>query len=569
MQTFFANPLKFPPGTVLVVEVNKSLKLDLRNFVQLQQANAEYVAWWDFGTDNVVRQSGNSSTGNDGSNTGNAPAGEFYINQKFPTVGVFTLRMLVDIGNAYWERFQWEFQVACQAGDVKPGGAIEYLAATHATFDLPGGPRHVIIPLPKWSSDAYDSYFPPDFAEKPSDGELSGPEIFNRGLEVFSRQFQQCYAYGFGRIPVPSEQQVRGVHVHMLAESMIYGTNTTLLGDLTALELRMREALSNRDQADALTAIKPNLDLIFAMSPDLSELSRVNLVGGNILVPGKRTIRALDVATWRRYAIGAVDESKTFGGYTSATPPVSTAMTLKDWRQYQGQFDRELPEFDMGAAWRWEVTQAIHQAVSAMYTTFAELGSSTIGPNGRPWSMDDSCVLFTAAPGSDTVSLRIYDTAQLFWAQLTLAKSGPDGHIELNQMADLAADLKLGGNGYVAARVVGVMNVGEANQDIPHVFDVQHVEDALNGALFAYVPSIMALPPGVSTFREVVGTDAAKTLGPDGTSYVTATGPDATASTVGVPAIKMPDGKDVWSSLRPHALFVTLNGAMTPVARRP
>ena len=30
----------------------------------------------------------------------------------------------------------------------------------------------------------------------------------------------------------------------------------------------------------------------------------------------------------------------------------------------------------------------------------------------------------------------------------------------------------------------------------------------------------------------------------------------------------MPDGKDVWSSLRPHALFVTLNGAMTPVARR-
>ena len=71
-----------------------------------------------------------------------------------------------------------------------------------------------------------------------------------------------------------------------------------------------------------------------------------------------------------------------------------------------------------------------------------------------------------------------------------------------------------------------------------------------------------------STFREAQGTNAVKTLGPDGTAYVVASNPDAVVATIGVPAIPMPDGKDVWSSLRPHALFVTLNGAMTPVSRR-
>jgi hypothetical protein len=550
-QLHFAPVLKYPPGTKLVVAVGE-FTVSLLDFVSLLTGVSEYEAWWDLGVGKTWYQKGEADHGNDPGNDG--IVGTFNIVLEAGSLGVFTLRLLVKAGGeegASWQRHEWELRTALASSAIRPDNpATEYIAAVHATFVVPNGKRHVILPLPLASSDGYYGY-----GYYSGQAETTGErtEVFTRGLETFVRHFQQAYAYGFGRIPVPNGDQERGVHLHMLAESIPFGTSTGLLTDLVSFELRLNEALKNPNQADALAAVRTSLDNIFDFQDRLEDLTPFNIVGGQVVLAGDKTIRRADVSAWQQFSIAGVNEQTTLGN-----------LPLAAWRRYQGEFDRELPLVDWPTVWRWETTLGIWQAVGAFYAFMQE--NSTDNP--AQFNPNNARVWFSASPTSSTCSLRIYDPSLRIWAQVTLTRSGPNARIELSQMTDLQDGLVADSDTFVAARVCGVANAHPTNTDLVQLFDVAHVERALSGQLFALAPTLDMLPGGLMPLRQTIGTSNQDGLGPDGTIYQLSQGPSAVVASVSVPPIELPNGKDAWSSLTAHALLATIKGQMTEVSGR-
>jgi hypothetical protein len=553
-QQFFTRVIKYPPGTKLVVPVGDFI-VDLRDFVSLLTGQSEYEAWWDLGEGKMYHQKGEVDKGNDPSpNDEFGIPGTFQIKIGAGVIATYTLRLLVKVGGddgASWQRHEWDLRTAIDSSEVRPDNPVtEFIAAVHATLQVPNGRRHVILPLPLVSSDGYYGYGYYTGSPESDDQRVNA---FARGLETLARHFQQAYAYGFGRIPVPTEDQDRGVHLHMVAESLPYGTSTELLSDLVSFELRLKEALSNPQQADALAAVRPSLDNIFAFQTSLQDLTPLNLVGGQVIVPGERTIRATDVFAWHQFSIAGVNEQTKLG-----------ELPLAAWRRYQGEFDRELPVVDWPTVWRWETTKAIWQAVGAFYGFMQETSTD----NPAQFDPNNARVWFSASPTSSTCSLRIYDLSLRTWAQVTLTRSGPNARIELTQMTDLQDGLVADTDNYVAARVCGVANAHPTNNDLVQLFDVAHIERALSGQLFALAPTLDTLPPSLMPLRQTIGTSNEDGLGPDGTLYQVSQGPSAVVVSVSVPPIELPNGKDAWSSLTAHALLATINGQMTEVTGR-
>lgn len=548
----FASALKYPPGTKLVVPVGKFI-VSLTDFVSLAGMVSEYEAWWSLGVGKTWYQKGikvafGNAPGNDGI------VGTYDIQLDAGSIGVFTLRLLVKAGGdegAVWQRHEWELRTVMPSSEITPDNpAAQYMAAVHATFVVPNGKRHIILPLPLASSEGY--YGSGYYSGKMESTEQKS-ELFARGLETFVRHFQQAYAYGFGRIPVPTVDQERGVHLHMLAESLPFGTSTGLLADLVSFELRLNEALRNPNQPDALAAVRSSLDNIFDFQDRLQDLTPFNMVGGQVVIAGEKTIRRADVATWHQFSIAGVNEETTLGD-----------LPLAAWRRYQGEFDRELPVVDWPTVWRWEATLGISQAVGALYAFLQE--NSTEDPS--QFDASNARVWFSASPTSSTCSLRLYDPSLRVWAQITLTRSGPSARIQLSQMTDLQDGLVADSDNFVAARVCGVANAHPTNTDLVQLFDVAHVERALSGQLFAISPTLDAMPAGLMPLGQTIGTGNEEGLGPDGTVYELCQGPSAVVASVSVPPFELPSGKDAWSSLTAHALLATIKGAMTDVAGR-
>lgn len=94
------------------------------------------------------------------------------------------------------------------------------------------------------------------------------------------------------------------------------------------------------------------------------------------------------------------------------------------------------------------------------------------------------------------------------------------------------------------------------------------MQTAFDGTAFAEVPTVSTLAAGINIYGENPGIAVQRTSAPDGASTVAAENERVAVATMAAPAMAMPDGKDAWSSLRPHALLAVLSGTMAPVQRR-
>lgn len=503
---FSLNPLKYPPGTELVVAWNDLVTFIVSDFIRFPVGTSTYSLWVDLGDGNETSLIAETD-----------PDAEF--THTYVGIGVVTLRMLVQYGSSdVREKFAWPIQLSADAADfaIPTIESLSVMPMAHATFDLPQGRRHILVPMIRATQE--DPVSPP---AQPS------ADAFRQGIELLLRQFQQAWANGFGRIPAPDEPLQRGVHVHMLGDSLIYGTSTGLQSTLTTFEQTLQDAWRDPSKADALAVIKTALDGVVGSVTNLGSLNRVNLTGGNFLVPGKRTIRYWDVLDWRAFINSGIDENQSLGD-----------VAIEDWRKFLGKLDREKPVVDWTTAWEWSLTQSVIQAIGAMYMSW--------GATALPTSIR---LYVSAVPGVGAVSVRMYDDTLKFWLQATLVPTAAGGEVPLSRMIDDGASVSRG-NTHVGGRVAGVIDLSDTN--LLHLFDVAHVEAALQGVTFAEVPSIQSLTAGVvSVFREVVGAESSKVLAPDGSSYVASTIAGAVSvATIGVPALALPmPGSDNWSSL--------------------
>ena len=519
---FSLSPLKYPPGTELVIEWNTSITFTVSDFIRFPAGTTSYSLWVDLGD------------GNETSLIAETDPDATFVHT-YAGVGVVTLRMLVQYGSSdVREKFSWPMQIAADAADFATPAinTISAMPMAEATFDLPQGQRHVLVPLIRATkSTAVD---PP---EQPS------AQDFLKGLELLLRQLQSAWANGFGRLPVPSDVLQRGAHLHLLGDKLLYGTGTAFQSALTDFEQKLQDAWRDPAKADAFAVIKASLDGVVDSVTNLGTLNRLSITGGDYLVPGRKTVRYWDVLDWRAFLNSGIDENQSLGD-----------VAIEDWRKFLGKLDRDKPVVDWTTAWTWSLTQAVTQAIGSMYALW---GATELPTSFRAW--------VSSIPGTGACSLRLYDAELAFWLQVTLAPSGEDGHLTLSEMIDDGASVAGGGASHVAGRVAGVINLANAN--LLHLFDLAHIEAALQGVAFAQAPSIRTLPSGLSVFREVIGTDSGKTLSPDGTSYVVSTVADVVSvATIGVPALVLPQpGTDNWSSLEALA---TLSLAGTGAAER-
>ena len=514
-------PLRYPSGTEIFIPINQPIVFSATDFVALPTPGT-WTVTFDFGFGGPVVLSS---------------AGPTSHTQTFRDVYAFTLRVLAEYSGMRL-RYAWRVQVGCAASDIHPG-AFDYVAAAHATFGLPFGGRELAMPLPQSSSSG--SSGAASTGSGPQPGPIDPPRL-QQGLEVLCRRFQQAYAYGFGRLPFPSGTD-RAIHIHTMLESLVFGSSTPLQADLAAVEYQWGEALRNPDRVDAMDIVRQAIETIGSLYPDLSELGRVNLVGGDVLVAGPHSINLIDVVAWQMYATGAVDDSILLG-----------VLPLSEWSQHQGNFDRNIPQVDWPTVWRWEVVQAAVQCVAAMYGTMGIL------------NLDTANFFVTADPVTHACSLRVFDSARGFWAHAAVAPTGAAGHIELTDMNSDGAQVAQLGSGYVAARAAGMVDLQATG--VPHIFDLGFVQASFDGSAFAKAPTITTTAGGMRPYGQADGLAVQRTTGADGASTLTAQSTRLGVATLAVPAIPMPDGKDAWASLRPHALLAVLGGQMAPVQRR-
>jgi len=525
-----AKPLVYAPGTVLLVRAGESIVYSVRDFVDVSGGmDNKWKVTFDFGygTHCEVNWDDPSTT----------------VTWTYSHVATYTLRLLVELGDPVTtrRRFAWRVQVGSPADDFYPGGSQAYIAAVHATFNLPFGQRELVMPLPKCSFIGSSGEMP----TSSDNGTQSGPAdaaVLQAGLAALCRSLQQAFAYGFGRLPVHSATQ-SAIHAHLQFDSLVYGTSTALEADLASVEYQWGEALRHPERVDAMDLVRATVEDIGALYPDLSELGRANLCGGNILVPGPHTINLKDVEAWHAYATGAIDDNLSLG-----------ETTVRDWSTHQGNFDRNVPEVDWGTVWRREIMQVALECVGAMY----EKMSVT--------SIDDANIVVTVDPLTRACSLRMFDSKRCFWAHASVAPIGADGHIELSDMDSDGAQVAQADGAYVAARAAGMADL--TMTAVPHLFDLRFVQTAFDGTAFAKVPTVATLAAGINIYGENPGIAVQRTSAPDGASTVSAENERVAVATMAAPAMAMPDGKDAWSSLRPHALLAVLSGKMAPVQRR-
>jgi len=541
-------PLKYPAGTPLLIPWNQEVTLCLKDFVVVY--GSTFKATFDFGLGNIWHI-----------NSTDAPTDpQWSIKPTFGTVQRLTLRLLLEWGDETTgivrERLSWPVQIGCPANEFHRTSSMPFIAVAQGTFQLPVGTRQALMPLipttsigssggPGGTSGLPMGSGIPGGSGPPSGGGPLTSTVFASALDALTRRLQQAFAVGFGRLPVPTAELERAICVQLQAESLVYGTSGEFQSDLSTVEYKWRQFLEDPRRADALEAMAYTMRSIATLYPDLRELGRANLVGGDFLVPGPHTINWNDVAAWCIYASGSVDDSLKLG-----------VLPLKDWSVHQGNFDRNLPTFDREAAWRFYVVYQVMQAIIAFY-----------GVTGMPGSAADANILITAAPGVEAYSVRIFDATNQFWLQVTLAEVDSNGHIELGDLnADGQAAAKAGG-GYVAARSVGV--VGLSGNSMPPIFDVASVTAALDGSAFCNVPTVSSMDTsGVSVYQDTTGVQITRAIAADGTSLVGADNSRIAVMTIATHAVPLPDGKDSWSNMMPHALLALRGGQMQPVMRR-
>lgn len=254
-----------------------------------------------------------------------------------------------------------------------------------------------------------------------------------------------------------------------------------------------------------------------------------------MLISGSRSILLGDVESWYAYATTAVDED---------TEVLN--LTTREWRQLNQEFDRALPAPNWASVWYWEANQAIAQAVIALYTAM-----------GVPESVVGARAFLLASCEDELCSLRVYDEDLQFWAQVSVAPSGPSGHLTLRELGEerLAKPVPEHPS-HVAVRAVGVRGLDSGPcTDLAYLFDARRIEVSLDGRTFAKEPTFLTMPTDIAIIDQVDTNPTGRQVRGDGSVAIGVEAGSVFAITVGRPAMALPSGKDTWGALTPHALL--------------
>ncbi|MCB9737980.1 MAG: PKD domain-containing protein [Deltaproteobacteria bacterium] len=514
---FASRTVRFPPTTTLVVPFATPLTFAALDFVRVPETALNVEVDYDFG---------DGTTGSSTGTPGTLPT----VNKTYDAPGRYTLRIQVRADTTLWQRYQWPVQVACSADDFAPStSTFDFLAAVHASLELPGGRRQLVVPLPAASSIGYGSY--------PSAGGGTPPsaDAFSEGVVALARVFQQSFALGFGRIRVPRASVDRAVYAHLGNDLLAYGTSSCLQSDISLLESALRDVMQGPSRTDAMAAVKSSVDALSTLYSDIRTLGRLSITAGDVLISGSRSILLGDVESWYAYATTAVDEDTEV-----------QYLTTRQWRQLNQEFDRALPAPNWASAWYWEANQAIAQAVIALY---AAMGVPEAAVGARAF-------LLTGCDDA-LCSLRIYDEDLQFWAQVSAAPTGPGGHLTLRELGEERSARPAPEHpSHVAVRAVGVRGLDSGPcTDLAYLFDATRIEASLDGRTFAKEPTFMTMPTDIAIIDQVGTNPTARQVNGDGSVAVGVEGGSVFAFTVGRPAMALPSGKDTWSALTPHALL--------------
>jgi hypothetical protein len=516
---FAPTALRFPPTTTLIIPYNVAVSFDPLDFVRVpMDANTVEVAF-DFGDGTTASVSGVRGS--------ISPVSKIYASP-----GRYTLRIQIRLDTNLWERYSWPVQVAVAAAAFAPGAnGLTFLAAVQATLELPGGRRNLFVPLPAASSYSYGSsgYRHGSVTTPPSSDE------FVAGLNAMARTFQQAYALGYGRVPVPKMATERAVYTHLPSDVIAYGTSSCLQSDLSILESALRDVLLGASRTDAMASVKTSVDALSALYADIRPLGRMTITTGNVLLAGDRSIQLGDVEAWHAFATTSVGEQTEF-----------VNLTTREWRQLNQEFDRALPRPDMASAWYWEIAQAVGQTIDSMYRAM-----------NRQDDAHRARAFLLAGVDDRFYSLRIYDDELQFWAQVSVKPGAVDSHVTLAEMGNERPSNPPPDHAtHVAVRSVGALGVESGPcADLAYLFDARRIEASLQGGLFARFPSFKTMPSNIVSADDVATEPTGRGVLVDGTVVIAAASSSAWATTVGRPAMELPTGKETWGALTPHALL--------------
>ena len=525
------------------------------------------VVWasFDFGDGTVETVSTASYTPGDTLEHTYASPGSYVLRVE---VAVGTPRPLAPLNTsgservfANWQKFSWPVQVVLPVGSLSPESTtLDFTASVHGTLSLERGTRHAILPVPQLSS--FDSYGSSQGSSGGSSGDgpfsgFGGTGPFMRALSAFARLIQQDFAFGFGRIPVPSACIERLMQVQCTGESLLLGTSTGLQSDLTILEEHFRQAMAGAcgDRSSALAAVASDVNAINTLYTDLNSLQRANLTGGDILIAGDRSIQAAEVQQWYEYKTSAVADEQ-----------LLLDMTVGEQRRYEGAYERSLPSPDMSAVWQWSTVQQVLTAIGSFYGVYLNMADG--------YDLNTAQILITAVPGGQSVSVRITDNIHRFWVQVLVALGGEGDSITYADLANDGERFKGRVGTHALCRVVGVINNDTTATELPAVYDVARVEAALDPQAFLKAPSLNSidqLTQGLIEEGKVTPLDSF--VGPATLKFITSTGTEVqmTASSFGSSsdagqqsigavavaprAVKLPQTSDEWASMTPHAVW--------------
>jgi hypothetical protein len=394
------------------------------------------------------------------------------------------------------------------------------------------------MPLPQQCAAALTDAPPPQMAVgewgtpgalTPTAGELA------QAVDDAATRWQNAYATGFGRMPMPREDLEWGVWAHTAMDAVAVGINDNLIADLTGIETTWREVVRAPSVGHRLQTLASNLSTLTANQGNLiGDLTRLGWSAETTeyLGAGERSVRMADAMRWLEYKLRETDDSVAVDSVTTAR-----------WRRLAQLYADHLPEIDYDTAWAWEVAQA---AIQTVYAFYSRLGTRANTVNAQ--------ILVVGNPQTRHVGLKLVDAVQGIWAAWT---AGPGTSIDdTPSLADLVAEGGSADGPFVRSRGVAVR---AATPPAPWAWDMRRFEsllaalprmaDPIFDSVAASTLTTMTAQTGLTPIRAILPDGATRT-------YVEPTDSGLLAADVTRPGLPLSQFDWARGGLRPHAAYL-------------
>ncbi len=517
-------PINLPQGLALVVGAGSLVTFDVDDMIGnlTSLTTFEYnFDWGDGSTSSGVRTPLATTT-----------------THQWDQPGRYVVQVQTLTGGAV-QTYSWTVEVALDRAVLATAGGPPWVAAAQGSLVGANGEiRHALLLLPGLSHVATGSSVGV-WGATTLTADLAEVAL---ATEAALARWQAAYAFGFGRLPIPTTPIGEGIWAHFAQESLPVGTSSSVGSSFDEFERIWRDLATAENDPRWLEQLAAAVDSATTVlqGTALTSLTPLGWSGaGDYLGAGPSSVRMPEVARWLEYRLAEIDDDQ-----TSANVPVWA------WRRQAGQAAPDVPAVDPQAAWCWEVAQAAMQTVAALMGALGSQGNTEL-----------CSALVLANPANGQVSLRVYDATDGIWSSLQV---GP-GHVAQSD-ADLVVEGGPRSSSAVAARGQTVANLDWTSVMPPNPWNPERVAEALSPSMQLEYPTYaLASPTLPALVDNQTGTDVTHSIGPQGSKRRSTSLVLAGPLTVGIvdvcrPSLPMPDPLRFRSGMRPHALLALLGG---------